>query len=78
MTSPRHPFGALEDRIVKVQSHVSYLLVFLHLGTRRCWISPCTQIPDSVWVSQQAKNFLMEAEGMDVAPKMVMRDSRCR
>ena len=52
-----------------------YLLVFLHLGTRRCWISPCTLNPDSAWVSQQAKNFLMEAEDMDLAPKMVMRDN---
>lgn len=24
-----------------------YFLVFLHLGTRRCWISPCTASPDS-------------------------------
>ncbi|QDT33926.1 integrase core domain-containing protein [Thalassoglobus polymorphus] len=52
-----------------------YLLVFLHLGTRRCWISPCTLHPDSAWVSQQAKNFLMEAEDMDLTPKMVMRDN---
>lgn len=52
-----------------------YLLVFLHLGTRRVWISPCTLHPDSAWVSQQAKNFLMEAEDMDLAPKYVMRDN---
>lgn len=52
-----------------------YFLVFLHLGTRRCWISPCTVSPDSVWVSQQAKNFLMDADDMELAPKFVMRDN---
>src|SRR5690606_41778729 len=52
-----------------------YMLVFLHLGTRRCWISPCTASPISQWVTQQAKDFLMDAEDMDLAPKMVMRDN---
>lgn len=52
-----------------------YLLVFLHLGTRRCWISPCTLHPDSAWVTQQGKNFLMDAEDMGLAPKIVMRDN---
>jgi len=52
-----------------------YLLVFIHLGTRQSWISPCTTSPDSVWVSQQAKNFLMDSEDMELAPKMVMRDN---
>ena len=52
-----------------------YLLVFIHLGTRRCWISPCTLSPDSAWVSQQARNFVMEAEDLNMAPQIVMRDN---
>lgn len=52
-----------------------YFLVFLHLGTRRCWISPCTVSPDSAWVSQQARNFLMDAEDLELAPKYMMRDN---
>lgn len=52
-----------------------YFLVFLHLGTRRCWISPCTLSPDSAWVSQQAKNFLMKADDLSLAPKYVLRDN---
>jgi putative transposase len=52
-----------------------YFLVFLHLGTRRCWISPCTVHPTSAWCSQQAKNFLMDAEDLELAPKYVMRDN---
>jgi putative transposase len=52
-----------------------YFVVFLHLRTRRCWISPCTLSPDSAWVSQQAKNFLMEADDLNLMPKYVMRDN---
>lgn len=50
-----------------------YLLVFLHLGSRRVWISPSTVQPDSAWVSLQARNFLMVAEDMGLAPEYVMR-----
>ena len=52
-----------------------YFLVFLHLGTRRCWISPCTLSPDSAWASQQAKNFVMVAEDLQLTPQYVMRDN---
>lgn len=52
-----------------------YFLVFLHLGTRRCWISPCTVSPDSAWVSQQARNFQMDAEDLELPDTIVMRDN---
>lgn len=52
-----------------------YFLVFVHLDTRRCWISPCTVHPDSAWTCQQARNFLMHAEDVELAPKYVMRDN---
>jgi len=52
-----------------------YMLVFLHLGSRRVWISPCTQHPDSAWVSQQARNFLMVAEDMNIETTILMRDN---
>jgi putative transposase len=52
-----------------------YFLVFVHLGTRRSWISPCTLHPDSAWTCQQARNFLMHAEDVELPPKYVMRDN---
>lgn len=52
-----------------------YLLVFLHLGSRRVWISPSTVQPNSAWVSLQARNFLMVADEMGLAPGYVMRDN---
>jgi len=52
-----------------------YLLVFLHLGTRRVWISPSTAQPDSAWVSLQARNFLMVTEDMGLSPEYLKRDN---
>ncbi len=52
-----------------------YFLVFLHLGTRRCWISQCTEAPTSAWVAQQGRNFLMHAEDVELTPEIVMRDN---
>ncbi len=52
-----------------------YLLMFLHLGSRRVWISPSTVQPDSALVSLQARNFLMVAKDMGLAPEYVMRDN---
>ena len=52
-----------------------YLLVFLHLGSRRVWISPSNVQPAPAWVSLQARNFLMVAEDMALTPEYVMRDN---
>jgi hypothetical protein len=35
------------------------LLVFIHTGSRRVWISPATQHPDRAWVARQARNLCM-------------------
>lgn len=34
-----------------------YFLVFIHLGTRRIWVSPCTANPSGDWTAQQARNL---------------------
>jgi putative transposase len=52
-----------------------YLLVSLHLVSRRAWISLSTVQPDSAWVSLQARKFLMVAEDMGLTPEYVMRDN---
>jgi len=52
-----------------------YLLAFIHLGTRSAWISPCTQHPDSAWVTQQGRNFLMHADDIGLKPAYVTRDN---
>ena len=52
-----------------------HFLVFIHLGTRGCWISPGTVSPDSAWTCQQARNFLMHAENVELPHRFVMRDN---
>lgn len=51
-----------------------YLIVFIHLGTRRIWVSPSTAHPTRNWASQQARNFLMHAEDAGLDPKYVVHD----
>ena len=52
-----------------------YFLVFLHLGTRRCWMTQCTEAPTAAWVERQGRNFLMHAEDIELQPEIVMRDN---
>ncbi len=51
-----------------------FLIVFIHIGTRRIWVSPCTANTDTRWVEQQARNFLMQAEDSGLEPELVMHD----
>jgi len=39
-----------------------YFLVFIHVGSRRIWISPCTANPTGEWTTQQARNFSMHMD----------------
>jgi len=51
-----------------------FMIVFIHIGTRRIWVSPSTANPNSNWVAQQARNFLMHAEDVDLEPEILMHD----
>jgi putative transposase len=50
-----------------VGKRFAYVLVFIHLGTRKVSLSPATFHPTNEWVQQQARNTLMwlEDEGLD-------------
>ena len=52
-----------------------YVLVFLHIGTRRLWLSPATRQPDAVWVSEQAASFLAHAQSENLPITIVLRDN---
>jgi putative transposase len=52
-----------------------YFLVFIHLGTRRIWISPCTENPTGDWTTQQARNFSMHIEAEGVPCTILCRDN---
>ena len=48
-----------------------YLLVLLHVETRRVFIAPSTFHPDEAWVMEQARAFLKHVEGTGLGASMV-------
>ena len=50
-----------------------YLLVFIHIGSRRIWVSKATH-PNAQWVAQQARNMCLVAQEEQVKPTCVLRD----
>ncbi|MDB5339207.1 MAG: hypothetical protein JWN70_4826 [Planctomycetaceae bacterium] len=60
---------------VDLHFFVFVFFVFVYSETRRSWISPCTPHPDSAWSCQQARNFIMHTEDVELTPAYVMRDN---
>ncbi|MEN8746792.1 MAG: integrase core domain-containing protein [Marivita sp.] len=53
----------------------AYVLMFIHLGSRRVFCSAPTYAPDSAWVTQQARNTLMWCEEQGITPGFLIRDA---
>jgi putative transposase len=51
-----------------------YLLVFLHVESRRVFVSPATAHPNEAWVCEQAKAFAAHAEATAIGADIVMHD----
>lgn len=51
-----------------------YLLIFLHVETRRAYISPSTYHPNEAWVVDQAEAFHDHAKSAGLKAKIVMHD----
>ncbi len=52
-----------------------YFLVFIHIESRRIWISPCTANPTGDWTTQQARNFQMHLVEEKLPCTILMRDN---
>jgi len=52
-----------------------YVLVFIHIGTRRLWLSPATRQPDAAWVSEQAECFLAHSRSEHLPATIMLRDN---
>ena len=52
----------------------AYVLVFIHLRSRKVFHSPSTYHPDSKWVMQQARNASMCMEDEGIKPRFLIRD----
>ena len=53
----------------------AYVLMFIHLGSRRVFCSAPTYAPDSEWVTQQARNTLMWCAEQGITPEFLIRDA---
>lgn len=57
---------------------VAYSLMFIHLGSRKVFVSPSTYHPDEDWTRQQARNVTMwlDDEGIDLTHLIHDRDTK--
>jgi putative transposase len=51
-----------------------YVLFFIELATRRVGLAGITANPDGGWVTQQARNLLMQLDDDAIRPRFVIRD----
>jgi putative transposase len=51
-----------------------FVLAFLHVNSRRVWLSPCTFKPSTPWMMQQARDFLGHAGAQGLPVGVVLRD----
>ncbi|MEM6332291.1 MAG: integrase core domain-containing protein [Planctomycetota bacterium] len=56
----------------------AYLLAFIHVGTRRAWVSPAAFHPNEDWVKQQARNWMMWLEDESLAATHLIHDRDCK
>ena len=52
----------------------AYVLVFIHLGSRKVYSSPSTYHPHSKWIMQQARDATMWMEDEGIDPRFLIRD----
>ena len=52
----------------------AYVLVFIHLGSRKVYASPPTYSPNGDWVMQQARNASMWMEDEGIEARFILRD----
>jgi putative transposase len=53
-----------------------YVLIYVHLASRRVLMASCTSKPNAAWVTQQARNLCwkLEDEGVDLSLLIHDRD----
>ena len=65
----------LSHRVITRKGFVElYVLVFLQMKTREVFVTTATAHPDSAWVAQQARNFLMHVADRAETPTHLIHD----
>jgi len=52
----------------------AFALMFIHVGSRKVWVSPTTYRPDTAWVQQQGRNALMWLEDLGIQATHLIHD----
>lgn len=60
--------------ITPLGTRLAYCLVFIHVGTRKVFLSPPTCEPNDRWVQQQGRNLLMWFEEHKLEARFLIRD----
>jgi putative transposase len=55
-----------------------FVLAFVHVASRRAWLSPCSFKPDAGWVHAHAGAFLAHADRVGMPAGVVVRDRDCK
>jgi putative transposase len=69
----------LSQKILTVKGmREAFILVFLHVETRRVILSPATLHPDEAWVTAQAESFVKQAREGGLRVRHVQHDRDCK
>ena len=52
----------------------AFALMFIHIATRKVWVSPTTSHPDTAWVQQQGRNTLMWLQDQGIEATYLIHD----
>jgi putative transposase len=55
-----------------------FVIVFLHVGSRRVFVSPSTAHPHEAWVTEQANDFLKHVKKSKLPAEVLMHDRDCK
>jgi putative transposase len=53
---------------------MAYVLAFIHLGTRKVFVSPATEHPTEAWMLQQSRNIRMWADEQGIDLRFLIHD----
>lgn len=53
---------------------LAYCLAFIHVGTRKVFLSPPTYCPNDKWIQQQGRNLLMWLEEQQLGARFLLHD----
>ena len=60
--------------ITPLGGRIAYSLAFIHVGTRKVFLSPPTYHPDDRWVQQQGRNLMMWIEDQQLEARFLIHD----